>query len=502
MSELPKGWENTTLGDVCSKPQYGYTTKADPALGEVKFLRTTDITKGQLNWDTVPFCMESPAESSKYQLVEGDIVIARSGSVGVSYLIDKAYEPAVFASYLIRFKPITPVLSQYVKAFLDSHLFWEQVEVNKAGNALQNINAQKLSAMSFLLAPLPEQKRIVEKLDEVLAQVDTIKARLNGIPDLLKRFRQSVLASAVSGKLTEEWRTSNKSGEVSISLIQAEHEEFFAKSGKKYKKPIRNLETLPNLEIPESWILCRAEELCDLITKGTTPKKDAMSPEYEIPYIKVYNLTFDGRLDFSVDPTFVSQKTHSGELKRSIVYPGDVLMNIVGPPLGKVSIVPDTYPEWNLNQAISIFRPVCGVSSRYLSLCLMDFGLLEITKAKAKATAGQFNLTLEICRDYPIPVPATDEQKEIVRLVDQYFAFADTIEAQVKKAQARVDNLTQSILAKAFRGELVPQDENDEPADKLLERIAQARAEAEALAKEAKKLKAAKKRAAKAAATK
>ena len=96
-------------------------------------------------------------------------------------------------------------------------------------------------------------------------------------------------------------------------------------------------------------------------------------------------------------------------------------------------------------------------------------------------------------------IPKLEEQKEIVRLVDQYFAFADTIEAQVKKAQVRVDNLTQSILAKAFRGELVAQDPNDEPADKLLERIAEARKEAEALAKAAKKAEAAKKRAAKSA---
>ncbi|MDN3701029.1 restriction endonuclease subunit S [Vibrio artabrorum] len=95
-------------------------------------------------------------------------------------------------------------------------------------------------------------------------------------------------------------------------------------------------------------------------------------------------------------------------------------------------------------------------------------------------------------------LPSLSEQKEIVRLVDQYFAFAETIEAQVKKAQAKVDNLTQSILAKAFRGELVPQDPNDESADKLLERIAKAREEAEALAKAAKKAEAAKKRAAKA----
>lgn len=98
------------------------------------------------------------------------------------------------------------------------------------------------------------------------------------------------------------------------------------------------------------------------------------------------------------------------------------------------------------------------------------------------------HLTGKSLKRYPIRIPPVEEQKEIVRLVDQYFTFADTIEAQVKKAQARVDNLTQSILAKAFRGELVPQDPADEPAEVLLTRIAQARKEAEALAKAAKRL--------------
>lgn len=111
--------------------------------------------------------------------------------------------------------------------------------------------------------------------------------------------------------------------------------------------------------------------------------------------------------------------------------------------------------------------------------------------------SAQPDLTHKKFGPCPISIPPLDEQKEIVRLVDQYFAFADTIEAQVKKAQARVDNLTQSILAKAFRGELVPQDPKDESADKLLARIAKARNEAEALAKAAKKAATAKKKAAK-----
>ncbi|EJL6288310.1 restriction endonuclease subunit S [Vibrio cholerae] len=440
MSQLPKGWVHTTLGDICSKPQYGYTTKADPVLGGVKFLRTTDITKGRLNWDTVPYCMEPPSESSKYQLVEGDIVIARSGSVGVSYLIDKAYEPAVFASYLIRFKPITPVLSQYVKAFLDSHLFWEQVEVNKAGNALQNINAQKLSAMSFPLPPLAEQTRIVEKLDEVLAQVDTIKARLDGIPAILKRFRQSVLAAAVSGKLTGiDSFSSSKFSDLILEM----------KNGLS-PKPNENALGSPILRISS----VRPKEI-DFNDHRYLECDDKTIKTYKLKDRDLLFTRYNGSLEFVGVCGLVS-----GILDSTYLYP-DKLIRV------------------RTNHDVLL--------PEYAELFFCSSGVRKTITDFVKSTSGQKGISGKDLKSVVVYYPDLTEQKEIVRLVDQYFAFADTIEAQVKKAQARVDKLTQSILAKAFRGELVPQDPNDEPADKLLERIALARKEAEVLAKAAKK---------------
>lgn len=119
-------------------------------------------------------------------------------------------------------------------------------------------------------------------------------------------------------------------------------------------------------------------------------------------------------------------------------------------------------------------------------LCSID-GRNEIESRSTGNQMSMRNIGQKALLDIDVPKAPIEEQTEIVRLVDQYFAFADTIEAQVKKAQVWVDNLTQSILAKAFRGELVAQDPSDEPADKLLERIAKARAEAEQLAKAAKK---------------
>ena len=97
---MPEGWILETLGGICEKPQYGWTTKANKDYGHVKLLRTTDITSGSLNWGTVPFCSEIPDNLEKYLLQAGDIVISRAGSIGVSYLLGSV-ERAVFASYLV-----------------------------------------------------------------------------------------------------------------------------------------------------------------------------------------------------------------------------------------------------------------------------------------------------------------------------------------------------------------------------------------------------------------
>jgi type I restriction enzyme S subunit len=102
--ELPVGWELSTLGEVAGKGQYGWTTKASP-YGSVKLLRTTDITKGPVDWETVPFCQENPDHIDKYRLSPGDIVISRAGSVGFASLIGEVTGLCVFASYLIRFSP-------------------------------------------------------------------------------------------------------------------------------------------------------------------------------------------------------------------------------------------------------------------------------------------------------------------------------------------------------------------------------------------------------------
>ena len=173
-NKLPVGWLEVTLGDICSHPQYGWTSKSSMT-GTVRYLRTSDISKGSINWDEVPFCTDLPvndSELAKFELKENDIVVSRAGSIGLSYIVDELPFKSIFASYLIRFKPIL-VLPKYVYYFLQTPQYWQQISDVAAGVAVQNVNATKLADMKLPLAPLAEQIRIVAALDEYMASFQT-----------------------------------------------------------------------------------------------------------------------------------------------------------------------------------------------------------------------------------------------------------------------------------------------------------------------------------------
>jgi type I restriction enzyme S subunit len=150
-------------------------------------------------------------------------------------------------------------------------------------------------------------------------------------------------------------------------------------------------------------------------------------------------------------------------------------MNNVGPPLGKVAIVPDDYDEWNINQAITLFRPSKRITGAWLYILLYEGASIREIQLQTKGSAGQVNISLTQCREFTFPVPSTDEQDEIADRVEALFLLAHELEVKLTTARKIIDRLTPALLAKAFRGELVPQDPNDEPASVLLERIRAAR---------------------------
>jgi type I restriction enzyme S subunit len=174
------------------------------------------------------------------------------------------------------------------------------------------------------------------------------------------------------------------------------------------------------------------------------------------------------------------------KFKRSLVQLDDLLISITA-DVGRVARISQDLGEAYINQHLALVRPIPEMNSEYLAMCIasQNVGIKQIEELKRGATKA--GLGLDDIRSLAIPLPSLEEQTEIVRLVEQHFALADTLEKHLANAKQRMDNLTQSILTKAFKGELVPQDPNDEPADKLLTRIKAARLEAEKLEKVVKK---------------
>ena len=288
----------------------------------------------------------------------------------------------------------------------------------------------------------PEQKRIVEKLDSLLAQVDTIQQRLNNLPDIIKRFRQSVLAAAVSGKLTEQWR---------------EFKEV------KIEKDVS------------------IEELCANSFYGPRFSKDDYSDD-GIPTIRTTDMTKNGGIKITASTPRIVVPEQKMELFG--IRKDDLLITRTG-SIGTMAIFKGDYPAIPSAYLIR-FRFNERVKVQFLYMFLTSpLGLEQMGLGTTAIT--QPNINAKSIKSIKLDLPCIEEQTEIVRLVEQYFALADTLEKNLANAKQRVDNLTQSILAKAFRGELVPQDPNDEPADKLLARIKAARLEAEKLEKAAKK---------------
>ena len=336
-----------------------------------------------------------------------------------------------------------------------------------------------LKKCQFLIAPIETQQAIVNKIESLFDEIDEGIGRLKTAAQQIQQYRQSLLKNAFNGELTKEWRSKHAdtlpSANELLAQIQTTREQHHAQqladwqtavsqweqNGKEGKKPSKpsSLSSVNILskdsELPENWLLTEAESICDFITKGTTPPKNELFMKSgEVPFLKVYNLTKNGKLDFTIEPTFVSKETHNNFLNRSKVYPNDILMNIVGPPLGKVSLVPDDYPEWNINQAIVIYRSIF-VHSKFLANYLLAEKTIKLMSSQAKTTAGQHNLTLEICRNLPIPVCSLAEQTQIVAILESKLTACDQLAAELAKQLKQADLLKQAVLKAAFSGSLL-----------------------------------------------
>ena len=206
--DIPNSWEWVRIGDISDKPRYGYTASAKE-IGNVKFLRITDIQGNKVNWDNVPFCTITQDKLNSLLLKVNDVLIARTGgTVGKSFVIRDQVDSAVFASYLIRLRLLDDRIVPFISEFLKSPLYWTSITNNVSGTGQPNINATKLTNIICPLPPLKEQQRIVTRIEKLMPLVDEYEKAYNRLKSIDNGFndkmKQSILQYAMEGKLVKQ----------------------------------------------------------------------------------------------------------------------------------------------------------------------------------------------------------------------------------------------------------------------------------------------------------
>lgn len=285
--------------------------------------------------------------------------------------------------YVLETKDVQVLLPELLPFICQTDAFFDHAVSTSAGSLSPRTNWTSLADFEFLLPSIDEQVRLLELLACARESAECYAYALEAANEMLRSGLVSIFAAEGCSPATAE-------------MSQA-------------------------VARPE-WRLVSAADICVApITKGATPPGGTGVSDTGIPFLKVYNLTFDGSLDFTIEPTFLSSDAHSKELARSKVQEGDVLMNIVGPPLGKVSIVPPKFPSANINQAIARFRVRNEISPRFIAAYLLSDWAQRWLGSRSKKTSGQQNLTLELCQTLPVPLPPDHLAEGVVSAIDALF---------------------------------------------------------------------------------
>lgn len=431
MSGLPDGWAETTLSMVASITTGNTPSTKNPELygGSVPFAKPGDLDT-RVPITSTEQCLSEEGASQARVLRPGAVLVScignlgKVGIAGASLATNQQINSAEFYPFVVD--------DRYGYFVCKTLKPWMEREASATTIAI--LNKGRFSEAPFPLAPLPEQKRIADKLDSVLARVDACRDRLDRLPALLKRFRQSILSAATSGRLTEDWR---------------------------------NLHT-PNLNKAD-WLQTTLSELCEtgrVITYGVIKLGDE-TPD-GVPCLRTSNVRW---LDIELNGIKRIASSLSNEYRRTILQGTEVLVNVRGTLGGVVAATP-SMKGWNVSREVAVV-PVAPESAfaKFIELWIAS-DCSQRWLSKVEKGVAYVGINIEDLKNLPVAQPPIDEQTEIVRRVELLFAFADRLEARLATARRQVGQLTPALLAKAFRGELVPQDPADEPAAELLKRLA------------------------------
>ncbi|WP_227430471.1 restriction endonuclease subunit S [Psychrobacter sp. I-STPA6b] len=415
VKELPEGWVEVSLDRVAQWGSGGTPSrkKLEYYNGNIPWIKTGDLGEKYIKHSSEFITEDAIKNSSAKMFSKGSVALAMYGAtIGKTSILDI---DATTNQACAVGKPNKAISSEFLYYLLRNEK--DNFIAKAKGGAQPNISQTVIKNHNIFLPSIHEQNKIVSLINRNIAQVEQIQNSLNAIPKILEKFRQSVLADAVSGKLTEGWRG----------------------------------DSLTN---NSNWQLIRLNDIAHWGSGGTPSRKIIEYYNGDIPWVKTGDLGKKYLNKTSENITVLGLKNSSAK-----IYPkGVVAIAMYGATIGKVSIL---NIQAATNQACAVAKAKQGITnSEYIYYFLLSQKDEFIRKGKGGA---QPNISQTLIKEHPINLPPLPEQTEIVRRVEELFAFADQIEERVAQAQSRVNHLTQSILNQAFTGKLTEQWRADNP---------------------------------------
>jgi type I restriction enzyme S subunit len=481
--ELPKGWVWVRLGTVIIFTN-GYAFKSNLFQPEgIGIIKIGDISNGVISKARMDFIDISYLKEvdEKFQARFGDLLIAMSGATTGKLGFNRLNEIFFINQRVGKIEPIL-VDKNYLYNFL-----FTQIQKNlaiSAGSAIPNLSTEQINETLIPLPPLPEQYRIVAQIEEIFTELDAGVELLKKLKVKLKRYRQAVLKSAVEGSLTQEWRTANQGKLEPASMLlerilkqrrekwEAEQLAKMKAQGKtpkddswklKYKEPVApDTSELP--ELPDGWCWQSFGQAFNVYVGATPSRKRLDFWEGTIPWVSSGEVAFCRIYNTEEKITQLGLENSSTEIHP----PGTVLLGMIGEgkTRGQVAIL--DIPACHNQNSAAIRVSETGMPPEYIYYFLE--GEYERTR-KLGSGNNQPALNKNRVQLMVFPCPPLKEQYKIAEELQLKFSITDQLEKTIDSNLKRAEKLRQSILKQAFEGKLVPQDPNDEPAEKLLERI-------------------------------
>jgi type I restriction enzyme S subunit len=471
VSDLPESWTTVAIGDLITlNPKTAAPDDFEAGFSPMPLLGVTYLSKPGFehrSWGEI--------RKSYTHFADGDVLLAKitpcfeNGKAGLVQGLPNGIGAGSSEYFVCR--PNTEALdARYLLAFLKTEAFVRDGQTQMTGSVgHKRVPKGYVLGNQLPLAPRSEQKRIADKLGVLLARVDACRTRFDRVPALIKRFRQAVLEAAFAGSATDDWRSVHPDQD-SRGLVQAILHAHQCAGGHKAgnaSEPTEGAHDLEASDFPESWGLL---SLRDCVEPGRPITYGILKPGPElhagVPYVRVADFPND-RLNLT--GIRMTSQAIDAEFRRSKLKPGDLLLSIRG-TVGRLVSVPRELDNANITQDTARLSIQTSINAQFV-LWYLRSNMAQVRMRRAIKGVAVRGINIGDVRALQVPMPPRKEQDEIVRWVESLFTLADSLEAKCQVGRAQIAHLTPALLAKAFRGELVPQDPNDEPADALLARL-------------------------------